>query len=172
MLAGLALAALLAGCSPRPRAPALMQGEALYVNAQEGFRFVPPPNWALHARAEWPAGRIEEERLLVAYRRVAGNQVTRFEVTMVDVAESVELAELIVAHSDGWKPEGRVEALEIAGRPAARGAYRSRTANPPEIKEIVAVRKGERVYFFIGLFAADDSKGRDQVRKSIETLSW
>ncbi|HZT80003.1 MAG TPA: hypothetical protein VFA26_07275 [Gemmataceae bacterium] len=175
-LAALTLAALLAGCSPRPRAPALMQGEAVYVNAQEGFRFLPPPNWTMSHRAEVPPGPLSEERALVAYRRPVGDATASLGVSMLDIPESADLADVIKQRrgTTEWQPEGEVESLQLGGRPAARGAYRSRKAAgaPALVKEVVAVRKGGRVYFFTAVFDADDAKTREQVRKSIETLSW
>ena len=175
-LAALALAAMLAGCSPRPRAPALMQGEAVYVNAQEGFRFLPPPDWTMFSRAEVPPGRLTEERSLVGYRRGAGAAVATLDVSMADVPESEELAGAVKERRGGaeWKAQGPAEALEVGGRPAARGSYQShrQTDGPALVKEIVAVRKGGRVYFFTGVFPADDAKAREQVRQSVETLSW
>ena len=175
-LAALALAALLAGCSPRPRAPALMQGEAVYVNAQEGFRFLPPPNWTMSQRAEVPPGPLTEERELVAYRRVAGDAVASLDVSMADVPESEELTEIIKERRGNtqWKPEGPAEKLEVGGRPAARGAYQARKLpdGAATVKEIVVVRNKGRVYFFTGVFPADDAKAREQVRKSVETLNW
>jgi hypothetical protein len=175
-LAALALAALLAGCSPRPRAPALMQGEAVYVNAQEGFRFLPPPNWTMSQRAEVPPGKLTEERELVAYHLLAGDEVASLDVTMAEVPESEDLAGIIQERRGNaqWKLEGPPEKLEVGGRPAARGAYRARKApgGPEIVKEIVAVRSGGRVYFFTGVFPAADAKAREQVRKSVETLNW
>ena len=175
-LAALALAALLAGCSPRPRAPALMQGEAVYVNAQEGFRFLPPPNWTMSQRAEVPPGKLTEERELVAYHLLAGDEVASLDVTMEDVPESEDLAEVIRERrlAADWKPVGSVESLEVGGRPAARGAYQARKLpdGAATVKEIVVVRNKGRVYFFTGVFPADDAKAREQVRKSVETLSW
>jgi hypothetical protein len=174
-LAGLVLAVLLAGCSPKPRAPALMQGEAVYVNAQEGFRFLPPPNWTMSQRSEGPPGKLTEERIFVGYRR-AGGAVTSLEVSARDEPESEDLS-LLVKERRGtadWKPDGSVETLEVGGRPAARAAFQNRRAGETTglVREVVAVRKGERVYYFTGLFAGNDAKAREQVRKSIETVSW
>jgi hypothetical protein len=150
-----------------------MQGEAVYVNAQEGFRFVPPPNWSLHSRAELPPGPVSEERLLVAYRRAGGGKVSSLDVSMADVPTSEDLDEVVRERGGGgWKSAGPVESLKLGDRPAARAAYRSRSAAPAEAKEVVAVRNGGRVYFFTALFAADDEKAQAQVRKSLETLSW
>jgi hypothetical protein len=174
-LAGLALAALAAGCSPKPRAPALMQGEAVYHNAQEGFRLLPPPNWSVHARTESTPDKLTEERLLVRYQRTGPAGRAAFDVTMEDVPESEDLAEVIRERrlAADWKPVGSVESLEVGGRPAARGAYQTQPKQGAALlREIVAVRKGGRVYLFTGTFPAGDAKSREQVRKSVATLSW
>jgi hypothetical protein len=170
----LGLAALAAGCEPRPRAPALMQGEAVYVNAQEGFRFVPPPGWVQYSRGEPPAEAVGDERLLVAYRRGTGTRVATFEVSLADMPESDKMADLVKEHgaAKGWKSAGPAEALELGGRPAARGAFHTQGHGLQQIKEIAVVRKGGRVYYFSGVFAADDEPARAQVRKALATLSW
>jgi hypothetical protein len=175
VVAVLVLVGALSGCSPRPRAPALMQGEAVYINAQEGFRFLPPPNWTMMHRSEVPSGPLSEERALVVYSRIADGLEAALEVSMVDVPESEEMAAIVRGRrgSSEWKPEGSVETLGVGGQSAARGAFRaSKPGEAARLKEVVAVRRGKRVYFFTGVFAADDDKAREQIRKSIETLTW
>jgi hypothetical protein len=117
---------------------------------------------------------MPEERLLVAYRRGAAGKVATLDVSLADAPESEELAVLVKGHgaATGWKLAGPIESLEIGGRPAARGAYQTRGPAPGEIKEIVVVRNGGRVYYFTGIFASDDEKSREQARKAVETLSW
>jgi hypothetical protein len=60
------------------------------------------------------------------------------------------------------------------GRRPARGAYQARKSpdGPAIIQEIVMVRNKGRAYFLTGVFPAADAKAREQVRKSVGTLSW
>ncbi len=173
--AGVGLAALAPGCTPRPRAPALIQGEPVYQNKQEGFRLVPPPNWRLDARSELPPGPAPVECLLVQYRRVTTPRPASFDVSMLDVPASTTLEAYLAERGpgrDSWKPAGAIVTLDVGGQPAARAAFKGLQGKDPALKEIVAVRKGERVYFFISVVPADDAKARDQVRKAVASISW
>jgi hypothetical protein len=170
------LAVAIAGCGPRPRAPALLQGEPVYENKQEGFRFLPPPNWSQHARSELPSGPVKQERLLVGYKRItAPGQVASLDVSMMDVPSATDLAAFLEERNpkaENWRPAGAAESLEVDGKPAVRAAYQARLESGQVLKEIVAIRKGERVYFFTGVFPAGDARARDQVRKAVATVSW
>ena len=58
-----------------------LQGEPVYQNKQEGFHFLPPPNWGLTARAELPpCAKLDKERLLVGYRRIMGTKIASLDV--------------------------------------------------------------------------------------------
>jgi len=128
----------------------------------------------MRARAEYPPGPLAQEGLLVAYNRVAGDNMAGLDVTMADGPDSEDLAEVLKNRETGggWKADGPVETFELGGHSAARGACKNRSAAPADLKEVVAVRNGSRVYFFTGLFSANDAKSREQVRKSIDTLTW
>lgn len=174
-LTAVVLALAIAGCKPRPRAPALIQGEPVYHNKQEGFRFMPPPNWHLHARSELPPGKFEVERFLVEYRRLSGPKVASLDVSMVDLSPSTTVESYLAEHGPGresWQPAGKPETIDLGGKSGLRVSFKGQRGPDAFIKEIVAVRKGDRAYFFSGVYAANDAKARDQVRKAVESLTW
>src|SRR5437762_3502646 len=78
------------GCGSQPHAPSL-QHEPVYQNSAEGFRFLAPENWALHAKSALPAGKFEKERLLVGYRRQPPEKPALLEVSRADLPESIDL---------------------------------------------------------------------------------
>jgi hypothetical protein len=161
------------GCTPRPRAPAI-QDETVYRNSQEGFHFVPPENWKQQARAEFPSGPVPEKRLLVEYRCFTSEKPASLVVSMVDVPEAKSLSDCVGESGveDNWQTAGPTEELTVGGRAAARGTFLPRSVGEPTVREIVAVRRGRRVYLFTGVFAPSDARSRDAIRTAIATLSW
>jgi hypothetical protein len=165
---------LVAGCRPRPRAPALEQ-DVVYQNKQEGFRFLAPEGWQMRARTEVPPGLIDAERLLVEYKRMTTEKPATLDVSMADVPSSTDLSECLESGSVGketWKRVGECEKFELSGLPAARAAFEGKIGSERILREVVAVRRGERVYFFSGVFPADDTRARAQVRKAVQSATW
>ncbi len=163
-----------AGCPPRPHAPAI-QDEPVYQNSQEGFKFVPPEGWKMHGRAEFPPGPMPDEHLLVEYKRLSAEKAASLEVSMIDVAPEIDLASGLPDRGGEfgtWKLQGAVERLEIGGRPAARAVFAGQSGGENTHKEIVAVRRGRRVYYFTGIFLAGDGRARDQVRRAVASVSF
>ena len=138
-----------AGCSAKPRAPAILD-EPVYQNSQEGFRFVPPEDWKMRSRAEVPSGPLAQERLLVEYKRLTGEKPAALEVSMADVAAEKDVADCVRDRGEpgGWKPVGEVERLEVGGRVAARVVFASQSGAENSHKEVVAVRRGSRACTF------------------------
>lgn len=175
VLTFLVCGALCLGCTPKPRAPALIQDEPIYHNKQEGFKFVPPPNWRMISRSELPPGKMPVERYLVQYRRNAGNKFATLDVTLVDVPTDKTVESYLAEHGPekkSWKPAGNGEKFEVSGHAAIRLPFQGTMGKDTVIKEVVAIRKGERVYFFTGAYPADDAKLRDQIRKTVASISW
>jgi hypothetical protein len=177
-LASLALAGLLlAGCGPRIKAPRLVQGEAVYHNPREGLRLEPPPGWSQHARADYPV-RLDRERPLVKYKCLEDREAAVFQVSRIDLAEAILPETYLREQPPGpekWRLTGATETLQVGGRPATRVTFTGTwEENEKEevVKEVVAVRRGERVYFFTGIFVADDREARAKVRKAIESVVW
>jgi len=170
----MALTGLTTGCSSKPRAPAI-QNEPIYQNQQEGFSFVAPEGWRQRSRSELPPGPVEQERLLVEYRRSQGEQTSTLFVAMDDVPESADLAAHVAKRADRSKsgqPASKPEALEVAGLPAIRAVFENKIGKETMLTEVVAVRRGGRVYFFTAAFSSTDAKARDQVRKTVASLTW
>jgi hypothetical protein len=157
-----------------PRAPLLLD-EPVYQNEREGFRFLVPEVWKQHARAEVPAGPVTKERLLVQYRRLVPGQEATFEVSLADLSAGTDLAAFLGAPSfgvDKWRPTGKAVAVTVNGVSGQRFAFGGRAGKQELQREVVAFRRGERVYFFTTVFPAADTSARDQVRRAVGGLVW
>lgn len=175
-ITGIALTlAALAGCDgPRPSAPPL-DDDPYYNNKREGFRFFPPEGWRQRARGEVPPGAIQAERMLVEYHAVTTELPAVLRVSVADVPESTSLTSYLeksAAKASQWKLASPFETFVINGIPAVRADYRRSAGKQEVVKEVVAFRRGERVYFFTGLYAPTDAKTRKDVRRAVDSIVW
>jgi hypothetical protein len=174
MVLSVALILSASGCTQRPRAPAL-QDEPIYQNTREGFRFVAPEGWRQFAKADLPAGPVERERLLVRYMPPLSARGSTLEVSLADLPDSTELADYLSGPSLGvkqWKPLGKVETVEVNGKPATRVAFSGRVGKDQLLKEVTAFRRGGRVYFFTALVPKGDNKSRETIRRAVASTTW
>jgi hypothetical protein len=163
------------GCGARPRAPALID-EPVYQNQQEGFRFFTPDGWRIQGRSEFHSGtRLDKERMLVEYRRVKQGPFASLMVSMIDLPETQSVAEYVetrVVAKTSFRPAG-VERLTLANQPAERFSFSGKGEGGVDMtREIVALRRGQRVYFFTAIYSSKDATARDAIRKAVASLSW
>lgn len=169
------LAALVApGCGDQPQAPVL-RNEPVYENDVEGFRFLAPEGWQQHAKVNAPPGKLEQERLLVQYVRLSSEKGAALDVSMADLPATTDRAVYLARPSGGvksWRLKPPVESLHVNGAAAERFTFTGLVAKVDTTKEVVAFRRGERVYFFTAYFATGDDKAREQVRRVVESTLW
>jgi hypothetical protein len=164
---------LLCGCAGGPRAPALQPGP-LYQSESEGFRFLAPDEWVQRARAEVPPGRYEKPELLVAYTRGA-DRPAELEVSLADLPEGTDLQKFLTTPAPvgvRWQAKGPPEAVTVNGVPGTRFTLAGGSGREAQTKEVVAFRRGDRVYFFAGTFPAGDRATRDEIRRSVNSIVW
>jgi hypothetical protein len=169
---GLLLAAA-AACDSRPRAPALVDN-AVYQNEREGLRFLVPDGWLQQGRSELPAGPIDRERMLVLYRQPDAGPPSSLGLTVVDIGAGADLGKHVVEASGTappWKLIDKQEA-RVGSRPAERYRLSARAPEGELRREVVAVRKGGRVYFFTGTWGANDTASPEQVRRTLDAVLW
>jgi hypothetical protein len=165
---------VLSGCGSRPRAPAILD-ELVYQNDREGLRFLAPQGWTQHTRAELPAGKLEQERLLVAYRQQEPDSPADLEIAAMDFPESKDLTAYLAAASHGvkqWRLAGKPETVQINGVTGVRTILTGQQGSMNITKEVVSFRRGERVFLFTGFYAPSDSKARDAVRQAVGSVMW
>lgn len=166
-------AGLLAGCRPRPKAPALLD-EPVFQNA-EGFRFLVPEGWIMAARGNLPPGALDKERLLVQYRRAESDSQATLEVSAADLPEDANLADYLSGPSFSathWDRSGSPEKLEAGGQPGTRYRFTALINRAKLAKEVTVFRRGERVYFFTLLFAPADATAPEQIHRALGRLVW
>ncbi len=164
---------LLAGCNPKPKAPALLD-EPVF-QSDEGFRFLVPEGWIIAARGNVPPGHLDKERLLVQYLRTDSDAQATLEVSVADLPEDANLAAYLSGPSYSarqWKQIGSQEKLEAGGRPGDRYRFTARINNAVVDKEVTAFRRGGRVYFFTLLFPHAEATAPEQIRRAIGRLVW
>jgi hypothetical protein len=129
----------------------------------------------MRARAELPPGTTSQERLLVEYKRLTSDKPASLEVSRIDLPESTSLNAAMKTRqpSEGeLVRKSAAEDLTIDQVPALRVTFTERVDRQLMISEVVAVRRGERVYFFSGFFPAEDARAREQVRGAIDSIVW
>lgn len=164
----------LPACESKPRAPAL-RDEPVYQNSQEGLRFLVPEGWTQFVSAEIPPGKLDQERMLAGWRRAAADKAASFEVSLIDLAADADLTTHLSRGSHGvsrWLPKGRPESLEINGHAATRTTLTGRAGKDDLTREVVAFRRGGRVYFFAGIYPPADGKARDEARRAASSVMW
>jgi hypothetical protein len=169
-----AWAALVLGCSSRPRAPAL-RDDPEYQNEREGFRFLVPGGWKQHARTDAPPGKYPKDLLLVEYKHFEGGKGAMLQVSLADLPGETDLGTFLAGPSFGvkeWKLAPGREGLEVDGVSGVRLVFTGRLARQEMTREVVAFRRGERVYFFTGFFVRGDTEARDQVRRAVASTVW
>jgi predicted Zn-dependent protease len=167
-------AILALGCSSQPQAPVL-RNEPVYDNETQGFRFLTPEGWRQHAKVNVPPGKLEKERLLVQYVRLSAEKGASLDVSMADLPATTDLTAYLAGPSGGvksWRPKPPIESITINGVPADRFTFTGRVGKEDTTKEVVTIRRGERVYFFMAYFASTDGKAREQVRRAVESTIW
>ena len=168
----LAYSALLTapGCSSKPRAPALQVGP-VFQSKQEGIRFRVPDSWVQTARGEFPAGKLEKERLLVSYR--AKDHIAAFELNAMDYVEGVDLTAYLAERAYGsniWKPVAPPEEVKIGELTGTRYLMSGRIDKETMTLDVTSVRRGDRVYLFKGLHSSADKTARDQLRDALHSV--
>lgn len=172
LCAGLVLAVMLVGCGWRPSAPPL-RDDPLYQDRREGFRFFVPEGWKQRARGEVPTGKISGERMLAEYKCSACANPAALMVSVADVPVDSSLSDHLLKNTftgEDWRLANPVEEFTINGVPAARITYVM--AKGEMIREVVAFRRGERVYFFKGFYARADAQSRKAIRTAVDTIVW
>jgi hypothetical protein len=162
------------GCSERPRAPAL-EDSTVYQNDQEGFRFLVPEGWSQQSKSAIPPGRLTRELVLVEYRRYQTQPPAALQVSIQDLASDLPLGPLLAgsrAQNTDWHLVGNPVQAKVGVRVGQRFILEGKGPGGPQTREVIAVRKGDRVYFFTGIFNTPDHTSRDLVRQTFANVVW
>lgn len=172
---GVGLAALLlAGCDTRPKAPALRDSPVFH-SKQEGFRFLVPEGWTKSAHGVLPSGKLKGEVLFAQFRVPTSEQEAMLDVLCFSEGTHASPQSYHAGPSHGaseWTETAPPEPVEINRTPAERLVYSAMIGKQPMTKEVIAFRRNERVYSFIGLFAASDNAAQQELRRATNSIVW
>jgi hypothetical protein len=170
----LASIAAVGGCSERPQAPPLVN-EAVYQYELIGLRFLTPEGWSITSRGTLPPGPLTKPMMLAAYHEKRGETPAALEVLVAELPEDADLGKFLLENRLGkgeWTIKSPPETITVNGAEAKRYLLSQQSGKTGHLRETTAFRRGDRVYFFIISFAATDLGSRDQVRRSIESVTW
>jgi hypothetical protein len=162
------------GCDSGPRAPALRDAP-VYQNNREGFRFLVPDDWLQSASAELPEAGLEGEVILVQYKMRTPGKGAGVEILCFDENEPSDLHKYHAGPSHGvrrWRSIRPAETLTVNDAAAERFVYRAKVGDGEMEKDVVAFRRGRRVYSFIGLFWSSDDRAREQLSRAVNSTIW
>lgn len=171
---GLLLFASLSGCQHRPSAPDLRDSK-VYQNREEGFRFLVPDGWIQTASSVLPPGQIQGQSFLVRYRINTPEPGALLQIECMADAPDVDLPKHHAGPAYGierWELSEPAQDLQIHGTAAQRWVYSGAANGRKMTKEVVCFRKNGRVYSLVGLFWSTDDKGRQQIRRAVESTIW
>jgi hypothetical protein len=163
----------MAGCSFGPHAPAL-EKSSVYNNPKAGLRFLVPEDWSQTAHGDVPDGKLQQERILVEYKLLTSDQESALHVACVDLALATDLDSYLIKRSYPAHVWRRVPAERHPdeGKAGKRYLFISGPPKDETANLVVAFRRGDRVYFFTGIFQQADTKARDQIERVLESLVW
>lgn len=165
----------LLGCD-KPRPPRLQTDGGPYENGHDGIRFQPPKGWSQTGLAREQTGLVPKEVPMVKYRLFEGKRIGVFRLSIVDMPESESVETFLKEKSPGledWRADPpKSTPADVSGRPAIRMTFRGKWEMQPAIKEVLAVRSGERVYSFTGIYGVKDTAARDAIRQAVASVTW
>ena len=151
----------------------LLKSEGVdFHDADVGIRFTPPPKWSMQARSFDSPANHRADRLLVKFKRVLPNlSAAWLRVEVVDTPEGQDIAESVKKREPGrdWKSKGDVETMKVGGLPAAKIQHGGVYNGIPSLRDIVGVRRGGQVIYFICTYGVGDRQAQEQTRQAIQT---
>lgn len=168
------LCALLIGCDTTPEAPELVDSP-VYQNDSEGFRFRVPEGWTQTASSELPAGDFEGENYLVRYlvQSPAGGATLQV-LCFIDEPQT-DLQSHHAGPSFGvesWEVAAPLTTATIGGVEVQRISFEGILRGKPMHKDVLCVRRDNRVYSFVGMYTDGDEKAQQAIQRALTSLTW
>lgn len=153
--------------------PLLGDDSKEFHDAQVGLRFTPPPKWSMQLQSTDAPGDHRPDRMIVKYKRVLPKKSAAwFRVEVADTPADVDISACVANRQAGkdWKSKGEVSATTVGGLPAAKILYGGTYDGFPSLREIVGVRRGGQVFFFVSTYQFADKQAQEQTRQAIQTV--
>jgi hypothetical protein len=172
--------------TPRPKRYEAIEGRPLlaqdgkeFLDEQVGLRFTPPADWAMQARSTEAPTHLPERRVVKYKLFSPSRHAAWMRLWVKDVAEGMTPVEMLrnsKPPEPGWKPQGEIEGdLQIGGAPAARRTFggpldHDGRGNKDFRCEIVAVKRGGRLFEFSGTYFAGDEQAQREIRQTMTSV--
>jgi hypothetical protein len=153
--------------------PLLKRETREFHDTDVGIRLMPPPRWSMQARTTEAPDVHRGDRLLVKFKRLLPNAPAAwFRVHVADTPAQEPIAESVMNRDPGpdWKVKGRVETVTVAGLPAARIQYGGRYNGFASLRDIIGVRRGSQVFYFVSTYQIGDRTAQEQAREAMNTV--
>lgn len=162
------------GCESRPRAPKLVN-ESIYQNDDAGFRIEIPDGWSMHVKTLLPPGQPAlKERKLVGYKLHLSAVPASLEISCMDLPEDADLVAYFTGNRTGpeaWRVLQKPAEFNLGGVAARRLVLELGSGADAQRKEVAAVRRGTRTFFFTTITSPRDVESRDAVRAALDRIS-
>ncbi|MCS7044978.1 MAG: hypothetical protein NZO58_01350 [Gemmataceae bacterium] len=139
-----------------------------------GLRFTPPPKWSMQLTSNEDPEHPLKERIVVKFKRIVAKAPAAWlRVTIVTTDNADEpIAETVKNRSPGkgWKSVGPPENLTISGLPAAKMTYHGDYSGARSIRELIGVRRGNRVFYFMITYQVADRAAQEEARQALQTV--
>jgi len=153
--------------------PLLVSDQKEFHDAQLGLRFTPPPKWSMQLQTTEATGDHRPDRMVVKYKRVLPKlSAAWFRVEVADAPAGEDVGESLAKRQAGkdWKSKGDVSTTTVSGLPAAKILYGGTYDGFPSLREIVAVRRGGQVFYFVSTYQFADKQAQEQTRQTLQTV--
>jgi len=165
---------LVGGCDSPPQAPALRNGP-VYHHKQLGFRFLVPEGWKQMGSSNLPEGALDKEICLTKFH-VPSTTGAALEVLCFDRSYAPEITEYHIEPSQGikdWQIESQPVPLDVEGAQGKRMTINGTLPNnEKQIKDVTYFIRGERVFSFVAVCSAADTKSREELQRAVRSLVW
>jgi hypothetical protein len=154
-------------------------GERDFRDKSSGLTFTLPEDFSVQALSLPLPEHDGAERMIMKLKRdwdgtPDGKMPAWMQVSVAKQPADKPLADLLkkkIPDNGNPKQVGNVEDLRIDGQLAARITFEMRYHNHDYVREVVAIRKAERVFFFRCEFLKEDkTRARDFMRDAVNTV--
>jgi hypothetical protein len=152
--------------------PLLKRDTKDFQDAQVGVRFTPPPKWSLQARSTEDSNTAIKDRLLVKFKRLIPGVTPawlRVYVAKTPPAETIVVSVQNRAPGPGWTASGKAQNTTINGLAGAKISYHGEYNGFPSVRDIIGIRRGEDVIFFIATYRIGDVGAQEQTQQAINS---
>ena len=124
--------------------------------------------------AATPAAAVDRgDRMIVKFKRLLPNQpAASFRVLVGRAPADQDVAEYVKKRNPGqdWRRPSAISSLTVGGLPAAKIQYSALYNGVPSLRDIIGVRRGSQVFYFIATYPLADRSAQEECRQTMSTV--